>query len=81
MVIWTKDNYKLVDTPIRIDPTCTATIVSQNHYKFDDLRDTDYIDNYNISARFFDGLLIAMENIYKDFSPREIVTILRFKIN
>jgi len=81
IVIWTKDNYKLVDTPIRVDPTCIATIVSQNHYKFDDLTDKDCIDNYNISARYFGGLIKAMDEIYPDFSMREIVTILRFKIN
>lgn len=62
------------------NPKEIANIVSQQQFKFEDLKPEDFHDNYDPTARNHDGLLAAMDNVYGFFSHREIVTILRFEI-
>lgn len=61
-------------------PVAFANIISENQYSFYNLIDEDYSDNCDLSARTFGGLYNAMKNVYEGFRDREIVTILRFRI-
>ena len=57
-----------------------ALIISQNHYVFVALENADCKDNYDKSIKTYVDLRQAMKNIYSGFEPREVVTLLRFKI-
>jgi|WetSurMetagenome_2_1015567.scaffolds.fasta_scaffold528455_1 hypothetical protein len=61
-------------------PKAIANIVSQKQYRFRDVDAKYCIDNYDETARHYYGLLTAMNNVYKDFDDREIITILQFVI-
>lgn len=58
-----------------------AEVVSLKHLKFTDLLEKDLFDNYDIDCQDYNHLCSKMLEIYDDFDNREIVTILRFKIN
>jgi|WetSurMetagenome_2_1015567.scaffolds.fasta_scaffold100475_5 hypothetical protein len=58
----------------------TAEIVSQAQFRFFDLTSDQCENNYDVTARSTQGLHNAMVNVYPDFNPFEIVTLLNFKI-
>lgn len=66
-------------TPMFQDP-CRGILVSQRHFRFMDLADSDCHDNYSFKARTYMGLNNVMLEAYPDFDSREIVTLLKFKI-
>lgn len=78
--IFTNGNGDLIDQPFKVDPTCEAVIVSQQHFAFFDLCDEDCSNNYDPSVDTLETLLSAMVKIYPDFDTREIITLLTFKI-
>lgn len=71
----------VIFTPAYQDsPKEAAVVISQNHYRFQDIEPSEYLDNYDVTAQSIMGLGESMSNAYPDFDGREIVTILRFKI-
>ncbi len=66
------------------NPKYIANIITQQHFKFDDLYDEGLVDNYNpLIANAISRKKVLREvmcDYYDKFSTNEIVTILRFEI-
>jgi hypothetical protein len=80
LLIFTGNKGALIDTPLTTQHSYKAEVVSYNQFRFEDLKTSDCLDNYDKDARTIIGLMSAMLNVYDDFDSREIVTILKFAV-
>lgn len=81
LLIFTGNKGALIETTIATQHSCEAYVLSHNQFRFEDLKTSDCLDNYDKDARTVVGLMSAMLNVYPDFDSREIVTLLKFRVS